>query len=241
MKITAHRGLSSQAPENTMSAFLKAIEFGVPWIELDTQLSSDGIPVVIHDQTVNRCTNGSGIVTQMSLAELQSLDAGLWFSDTFRGEKIPTLESVLSLTKSHSIAINIELKTSPGDDVPTLCEKVAQLIIDKQFNPEQLLFSSFDTRALIEIKRHLPTIRRGHLWQEIPEDAEATLHEIDAFSVHCDYRFLTKPQARRLKAQGYEIYCYTPNFPTLVKSYWNWGVDMMITDTPQSFLEAKQD
>ena len=81
MKLTAHRGLSSLAPENTLSAFKKAIQFGCDSIELDVQLSADHIPVVFHDQTVNRCTNGQGKVSDLTWHELRLLDAGLWFND----------------------------------------------------------------------------------------------------------------------------------------------------------------
>lgn len=86
MKITAHRGLSSLAPENTLSAIQRAIEFGCEWIEIDVQLSADNIPVVIHDKTVNRCTNGRGKVKDLTWQELRALDAGLWFGDDFAGE-----------------------------------------------------------------------------------------------------------------------------------------------------------
>ncbi len=93
--IFAHRGASISAPENTLSAFELAVKLGARAIELDAMLSSDGIPVVIHDHTLERTTNGRGFVSDFTCAELMKLDAGAWFSEEFTGERIPTLEQVL--------------------------------------------------------------------------------------------------------------------------------------------------
>ncbi len=87
MIIAAHRGFAARAPENTMAAFRQAAEFGCLWIETDVQLSADGVPVLIHDETVNRTTNGSGKVTDLTLRELRALDAGLWAGEVYQGKK----------------------------------------------------------------------------------------------------------------------------------------------------------
>ena len=235
MKITAHRGLSSLAPENTLAAFNKAAEMGCEWIEIDVQLNLEHIPVVIHDQTVNRCTNGTGMVAKMSLAALQSLDAGSWFSDEFNREYIPTLEQTLLLAKDKKLKVNIEIKGYPEDDISLLCEKIKTVITQLNIETNQLLFSSFDLSALKVMQQLLPAIPRGLLWSKMPSNALDLLTEINAFSAHCDYKFLTQSQAAEIKQAGYEIYCYTPNEPEIVKEYWSWGVDMMITDTPQAY------
>ncbi|MGI9948000.1 glycerophosphoryl diester phosphodiesterase [Vibrio hyugaensis] len=235
MKITAHRGLSSLAPENTLSAMQRAIEFGCEWIEIDVQLSADNIPMIIHDKTVNRCTNGQGKVKDLTWHELRLLDAGLWFGDDFAGEYIPTLEETLELTVNAGVKLNIELKIYSGDEVDLLCEKVAEVIERLAIKADAILFSSFNIEALMTMKNYLPEVRRGQLWQEIPDDFAIVLQQVDAYSVHCDYRFLNEGQAKRIKQFGYRLFCYTPNFPQLVASHWLWGVDMMITDTPQRY------
>ena len=235
MTITAHRGLSSLAPENTLSAMQCAIEFGCEWIEIDVQLCADNIPVVIHDKTVNRCTNGRGKVKELTWHELRLLDAGLWFGDDFAGEHIPSLEETLELTTKAGVKLNIELKIYSGDEIDLLCEKVAQVIERLDVDTDMILFSSFNTEALVTMRNYLPEVRRGQLWQEIPDDFAIVLQHIDAYSVHCDYRFLTESQAKQIKQFGYQLFCYTPNFPQLVEAHWLWGVDMMITDTPQSY------
>ncbi|GEA49828.1 glycerophosphoryl diester phosphodiesterase [Vibrio inusitatus NBRC 102082] len=234
-KTTAHRGVSRLAPENTMAAFKLAKEHGSQWIEIDVQLSADGVPMVIHDNTVNRCTNGRGKVGEMSLSQLKILDAGGWFDDTFVGERIPTLRETLLYVKEAGIYLNIELKVYPEDNVFALCDKVKEVIEESGIVLSQILFSSFDSQALYQMKRTLPLVRRGQLWQKIPDDASQILNNIDAYSVHCDYRFLVKQEAKWIKEAGYQLYCYTPNFPELVEKHWQWGVDMMITDDPKAY------
>ncbi|MGX9517680.1 glycerophosphoryl diester phosphodiesterase [Vibrio mediterranei] len=236
MKTTAHRGVSSLAPENTLVAFQLAAQQGVEWIEIDVQLSADKVPVVIHDQTVNRCTDGSGKVADLSLKKLQELDAGLWFGEQYRNERIPSLSETLCFVQQHDISLNIELKVYSGDDIELLCQQIAAVVAEVGVSYEQLLFSSFNTQALMEMKAKIPSIRRGQLWQSIPENALSVLNELEAFSVHCDYRFLTEKLAKHVKTAGYQLYCYTPNFPELVEAHWKWGVDMMITDEPHSYL-----
>ncbi|HEX9075950.1 MAG TPA: glycerophosphodiester phosphodiesterase family protein, partial [Anaerolineae bacterium] len=107
--IIAHRGASNWAPENTLAAFQRACALGADGIELDVTLTRDGVPVVIHDDTVDRTTNGKGAVAQMTLEEIRSLDAGSWYSAEFRGEKIPTLAGVLQAVGQCGL-VDIELK-----------------------------------------------------------------------------------------------------------------------------------
>ncbi|WP_417598039.1 glycerophosphoryl diester phosphodiesterase [Oceanospirillum sp.] len=238
MKTTAHRGLSSLAPENTIAAFELAVKQGAEWIEIDVQLSQEKVPVVIHDKTVNRCTNGSGAVAEMTIRQLKALDAGLWFGEAYRDECVPTLAETLLFAQRHHVKLNIELKVYKGDDIKLLCQQVKTVIEDVDVAPDQLLFSSFSTSALQQMQHIMPTVRRGQLWQKIPDNALSLLDDIEAYSVHCDYRFLDEATARTIKSKGYQLYCYTPNFPDLVADYWDWGVDMMITDVPQDYKVA---
>ncbi|MEZ8967423.1 glycerophosphoryl diester phosphodiesterase [Vibrio breoganii] len=234
-KTTAHRGVSSLAPENTMAAFKLVKEHGSQWIEIDVQLSADGVPMVIHDRTVNRCTNGRGSVREMSVSQLKMLDAGGWFDDRYVDERIPTLEETLLYVKEAGLHLNIELKVYPEDNVIALCDKVKEVVEKSEIPLPQVLFSSFDNEALYQMMLTLPLIRRGQLWQQIPDEALSLLREIQAYSVHCDYRFLLKQEAELIKEAGYQLYCYTANFPELVEKHWQWGVDMMITDDPKAY------
>ena len=110
MDIIAHRGYSAIAPENTLAAFQAAVEYQAQGVELDVQLSADRVPIVVHDSTLNRTTNGEGSVHTKTLNQLQSLDAGSWFSSEFIGEKIPTFQTVLDLLKNTKITIYAEVK-----------------------------------------------------------------------------------------------------------------------------------
>lgn len=232
MQLTAHRGVSRLAPENTIAAFQLAVDFKVPWIELDVQLSSDHTPMVIHDFTVNRCTNGRGKVKNLSSNELKKLDAGIWFGDQFENETIPTLEQVLNLVKANNTSLNIELKVENDADAALLCAQVATLIEVNQIDQDLLLFSSFSTLALLEMKQRLPTIRRGQLWRDLPKDALSVLNQIDAYSVHCDYRFIDKQNIEFLHHENYRVFCYTVNFSELAQPMIAGGIDNIITDCP---------
>ena len=238
MKLTAHRGVSSLAPENTLAAFKKAAEMGYQSIEIDVQLSLDKVPVVIHDQSVNRCTNGKGVVAEMPLANLQSLDAGSWFSEAFNKEYIPSLEETLLLANEHNLKVNIEIKLYPEDDIALLCKKITEVIVFSRIDTTQLLFSSFSLQALKQMQHLLPQIPRGFLCEKIPQNCLDLLQEIDAFSVHCDYLFLNKLQTSEFKQAGYQVYCYTINDPQKMNEYWGWGVDMIITDKPQAYVST---
>ncbi|MCL9774253.1 glycerophosphoryl diester phosphodiesterase [Vibrio methylphosphonaticus] len=238
MKLTAHRGVSSMAPENTLAAFNLAKQYNCDWVELDVQLSADNIPMVIHDKTVDRCSDGSGLVSQMTRQELQQLDVGSWFDSQYNNEKIPTLSEVLTLAKENGTKVNIEIKRYPGDEVFELCDQIKNVIDSHEIALSDLLFSSFDNSILKYLGVILPDIKRGQLWQSIPDNAVDQLLEIEAYSVHCDYRYLSKEQAVDIKRLGYELYCYTPNIPSEVAEYWGWGVDMMITDKPQTYCSS---
>ncbi|WNJ97715.1 glycerophosphoryl diester phosphodiesterase [Vibrio ruber] len=240
MQVMAHRGYSSQAPENTLAAFKKAIAFGCQWIELDVQLTADQIPVVIHDQTLERCTDGVGKIADLTFNELTQYSAGHWFDQTFSDETVPSLEATLQLAKQHHINLNIELKLYPEDDETLLCQRVAAVIDAAGIAKEQLLFSSFSVTALAAMQHIMPEIRRGLLWETMPADAFDTLTMLGAFSVHCDYRHLNQQQAAAIKQRGYALYCYTPNQPLEVEGHWQWGVDMMITDKPHRYVYKKQ-
>ncbi|MRR31832.1 glycerophosphodiester phosphodiesterase, partial [bacterium] len=153
--IFAHRGASAYAPENTLAAFQLALEQGADGIELDAKLTSDGEVVVIHDQTVNRTTNGRGRVGQMTLDQLRQLDAGFWKGIAFKGQNIPTLAEVFE-TVGNKLIINIELTNydSPDDGLP---DKVAFLI--RKFHLEEcVLYSSFLSANLTAIRKSLPRV-----------------------------------------------------------------------------------
>jgi len=153
--VEAHRGDSSNAPENTMAAFERALELAVPSIELDIHPAKDGTLMVIHDDTVDRTTNGSGPVCDMPVDELLRLDAGTRFASHFAGEKLPLLVQVLDRVVPTDALLNIEIKSSPpGMDVPN---SVAELL--RRFGKgREYVVSSFDLPTLLQVRTIAPEI-----------------------------------------------------------------------------------
>jgi glycerophosphoryl diester phosphodiesterase len=158
--IIGHRGASAHAPENTLASFRQALTFGADGVELDAKLTSNGEVVVIHDQTVNRTTNGEGVVRELTLAQIKKMDAGAKFDPKFKGEPIPTLEEVFQAVGG-KLLINVELTnySSPSDELP---EKVAELV--KKYSLQKgVIFSSFHPKTLKRIRKLLPEVPTGVL------------------------------------------------------------------------------
>ncbi len=161
--IIAHRGASAYAPENTMASFSKAIEMKSDGIELDVHMTKDKTLVVCHDEKVDRTTNGKGFIKDFTLEEIKKLDAGSWFSEEFKEEKIPKLEEVLELLKDKDdIILNIELKNAP-----ILYEGIEEKVIGmiSEYNMEdRVIISSFNHYSLLEIKKINSRIKTGALY-----------------------------------------------------------------------------
>ena len=154
LMVIAHRGASSYAPENTLAAFDLALQMGVRHIELDVDFTSDGHIVVIHDDTVDRTTNGSGPVTSHTLAALRALDAGSWFGAQFAGERIPTFDEVLARYKGR-----VHLHTEIKGRSPSLSQRTAD-VIRKHGMEGQVTITSFQTVRLEEMRAYAPELPR---------------------------------------------------------------------------------
>lgn len=160
--IIAHRGASSRAPENTIASFRKAVEFGADAIELDVHRSKDGYLIVCHDERVDRTSNGKGYIKDFTLRELKSLDAGRWFGEEFKGERMPLLEEVLELVLKNNILLNIELKNGP-----IFYEGIERDVINVVRNyglVDKTIISSFNHYSLLQVKGIEPRIKTGILY-----------------------------------------------------------------------------
>lgn len=149
MLVYAHRGFSAQAPENTLASFQAALDAGADGVELDVTLSADGVPVVMHDDTLERTTTGHGLVWRQPLSLLRTLDAGVWFGPGFAGERVPTLEEVLALLPT--IEVNVEIKGGRG--APSGLPAAVHRVLDQHAEPERIIVSSFDPRMLRSLRR----------------------------------------------------------------------------------------
>jgi glycerophosphoryl diester phosphodiesterase len=230
--IVAHRGASLVAPENTIAAFEAAVRQNADAVELDVQLTGDGELIVLHDDTLDRTTNGTGKVSQSVLQMIKELDAGAWFGDAFKKEPVPTLADVFEAIGRKTF-INIELKnySSPFDD---LAEKVAQLV--KRHNLEnQVFFSSFNPFALRAAKRQLPNVPTGFLTLKGLSRSwiESLVENIAPFdAIHPHLSDISPQTVHRAKQNGKKLFTYTVNTPQEIVAITNLGVNGIITDDP---------
>ncbi|ETT36878.1 glycerophosphoryl diester phosphodiesterase [Paenibacillus sp. FSL R5-192] len=211
----AHRGFSSIAPENTMAAFLMAIERPeVQWMELDVQLSRDGVPVVIHDFTVDRTTNGKGLVRETDWADLQRLDAGAWKNKSYKGERIPALSELLDRSCGR-VRLNIELKTQ-GDMYPGLPAAVIHEV-RKRHMQNDVVITSFEPAALIEVKKLAPEIQTGLIIDARPGDLLTALRQMNCTFLSIGYTNVDKSLMNEMRSAGIRVMAWTVDDKTIMK------------------------
>ena len=227
----AHRGASGTAPENTCVAATKARRLGCRWIEVDVQLSADGIPVVIHDHTLERTTNGHGPVAAATAAQLSALDAGQWFAPTFAGEPVPTLARMVQTCRDLDLGLNIELKPSPGADVQTAKAVAATIESTKQ----PILVSSFSQVALGTFHACAPGTPLGALYRAAPRDADLRRLAVPVHTVHVAAKGLTRAEVERLTTVGFRVLGYTVNDADRGRQLRGWGVAAVFTDFPERY------
>ncbi|WP_410511832.1 glycerophosphodiester phosphodiesterase family protein [Paenibacillus sp. BR2-3] len=203
----AHRGFSGKAPENTLAAVRMALALPyVRWMELDVQLSKDGVPVVIHDYSLDRTTNGHGKVKNMDWEQIKRLDAGSWKGRAFRGERVPSLEEVLELAAGR-LHFNIELKTV-GNLYPGIEKTVIELISSKNMRDDVVL-TSFEAGALQRVKEIDPLFRTGLIFDSRSGDPARRVKELDCSFLSISFARLNPDLAKRLAAQGVKVMAWT--------------------------------
>jgi glycerophosphoryl diester phosphodiesterase len=230
--IFAHRGSSAYAPENTLAAFNLAIEQHADAIELDAKLSADGQIVVMHDTSVDRTTDGTGLIKSLSLSELKSLDAGGKFKPQFTGERIPTLAEVFEQV-GQKIFINVEITnySSPMDDLP---EKIAHLVSKFQLE-RKVLFSSFNPIALIRARKTLPMVPMGFLTLAGFGKITFYSHLIrfgPRLAIHPAFSDVSEKFIAAVHRRNCRVHVYTVNQPEEMRRSSTAGVDGIITDDP---------
>jgi glycerophosphoryl diester phosphodiesterase len=235
----AHRGASGSAPENTIAAFDKALEMNADYIELDVQMSKDGRLVVIHDSTVDRTTNGTGMVKEMTLKELQCLDAGAWFHHTYQHQQIPTLEEVLDRYDHKEIGFLIELKDPelyPGIEI-----KIAR-VIEKAKNKNPIIVQSFDQQAIKRFCKVAPFIPTGillNLWENPITDEKLKKFASYVHYVNPYFSLVDTELVRRVKKHKMNIFTWAVNNRMTVQYLKDLNVDGIVTDYPDLLHEEK--
>ncbi len=242
--VIAHRGGALLAPENTLAAFRNAIALGVDMIEIDVHLSKDGHVIVIHDNTVDRTTDGHGRIADMTLAEIKKLDAGKKFSEKFAGERIPTLEETLE-TLNGKVSLLLEIKKDNDSLYPGLEEKVVDLL-HRYHAGEWTVVQSFNKHSVQKVQKLDPSLRTffllGHNFPEFYDSLALDLRQgkelppsFTGIAPH--YSVLDAGKTDTLHQAGYQVYTWTVDKPATMKNVIRMRVDGIITNTPDKLLE----
>jgi glycerophosphoryl diester phosphodiesterase len=229
-RVVAHRGGGKVAPENTLDGIDTGARLGLKMIEFDAKLSADNVVFLLHDDLIDRTSNGRGSAKAMRYEEIEKLDAGTWFDPRFAGARMPTLAQVAERCFAHGLAANIEIKPCEGRDVETgvlVAQEAARLWADTAPAP---LLSSFSYDALKAAAETAPDLPRGMLYERIPADWRAQTTALSCVSLHADHTRLNEALVREIKDAGLRILAYTVNEPARARELAQWGVDAICTD-----------
>jgi glycerophosphoryl diester phosphodiesterase len=234
-KLIGHRGACASSPENTLASLVAASKAGCTWVEFDATLSQDGVPVLFHDDALDRTSNGQGPVAMAKLAHLKSLDAGSWFSPIFKGEPIPTLADALALCRALGLHVNIEIKPAPGQDhitARTVLEVALQLWPNRKAEPP--LISSFSVESLMVAKELAPHWPRGYLIWDAPPNWLMIADKLGASTLNIAH---DREDMERLKAYlacNRPVLAYTVNDLARARALLAMGLSGVFTDDPQA-------
>ncbi|MBY0275531.1 glycerophosphodiester phosphodiesterase [Candidatus Binatia bacterium] len=234
-----HRGAAAECPENTLASFARALALGVDMIECDLQLTGDGQVVIFHDWTLERTTNGSGIVRELSLDAIRHLDAGSWRDRRFAGERVPTLDETLDLVLP-SAQLNLELKCrGPRSDARALAE-AAVAAVTRRGAFGRIVFSSFDGACLEELRAVSAEARIGVLWNDatFPQAFERA-DRVSAMALHPRAATVTPTLVAEAHGRGLRVYTWTVNPLDEILRLVGEGVDGVISDHPGRLAEAR--
>lgn len=228
-RLIAHRGGGLLAPENTLAALRMAAQHGYRGVEFDVMLSGDGTPILMHDETLERTTDGTGRVADASDAELARLDAGGRHGAHFAGEPIPAFADAVEQCLALGLWANVEIKPAQGFEAET-GRKAAALAREMWTAPLPPLLSSFSAVALEAAREAAPELPRGLLCGAVPAGWRGELRRLGCASLHCDARRLTADALAQAKAAGVPIVVYTVNDPEEAERLLRLGVAAVITD-----------
>jgi glycerophosphoryl diester phosphodiesterase len=237
--IIAHRGNSSEAPENTIPAFRSAVALKVDFVELDYHTTADGIPLVIHDKTLERTTNAAAVlgvakpaVAKYKLAELSGLDAGLWLNKKFAGTKLSTLDESLDVIQAGSMTM-IEHKAG---DAKTLVALLA-----KKKLTEHVIVQSFDWKFITDCHRLEPKLLLGALGdKDLKPEQLDQIAKTGAQVVGWNQKHITKADIDLIHKRGYKAWVYTVDDPARAKELIEAGIDGIISNRPAKMLEVRR-
>jgi len=228
-KIVAHRGGGKLAPENTLAGIDVGAKLGHKMIEFDVKLSQDGELFLLHDDTLERTSNGWGVAGQLPWEKLVQLDVGGWYGRRFADERLPLLAQVAVRCAGYQMMANIEIKPTTGLEAET-GRAVALAARDLWHTQTAPLLSSFSYAALEAAKLAAPELPRGLLLDEWHENWQEMTDALGCVSIHLNHRVVTEQRVAKLKQAGLRILVYTVNRPERARKLLKWGVDAICTD-----------
>lgn len=228
-QVIGHRGCAAHAPENTLAGIRDAARVGCSWVEADATLLADDTVILFHDDTLDRCTDGSGFIREQTWEQALQLDVGRWFDDgRFVGERMPLLRDAINCCRALKLGFNIELKTHRGEG-KLLGEAVARILGP---DPVDLLVSSFDESALIHFRRLNNNCPLGIIYDCLPDDWLKLAQDLRAQTIHLWAEQLTPSMIEEVKQSGRELYVFTVNERMAAERLWAMGVDGLFSDYP---------
>lgn len=236
-KIIGHRGAAGYAPENTLEAIHTAADMGIEWVEIDVKLTKDDVPIIFHDDQLDRTTNGAGAVAAKNWSDIQQLEAGSWFGDSWAGIKIPTLEDALDAILERGLGLNLEIKPCTGREKETA--EAALDILSKSWEGENLLISSFQALSLDVALDMAPDYQRAFLLpEEWPEQWQDIARHLEVSTINVNGNTVSRPDIEAIIDFNKPILAYTINDPDTVRKLQGWGVDGFFSDVPDVVQDA---
>jgi len=233
-RVFAHRCGGALAPENSLSGLRLAAALGCQAVEFDVMLSADGSPWLIHDERLERTSNGVGPVSGTPDLVLRSLDAGAYRHPSFAGEALPTFEQAARLCRELGLRANVEIKPAKGFEART-GEVVAHRIMELWAGAPLPLVSSFSLSALDVARRVAPTLPLGVLWERPPADWPSQLDALSAYSLHCAWDEVDDGVLETAQASGIPVLCYTVNDRPAAMALFARGVTSVFSDRIDKF------
>jgi len=248
-KVIGHRGAKAYAPENTIESVHTAADIGATWVELDVKLTKDDVPIIFHDEILDRTTNGSGLVAETTYEDIKQLECGSWFAEGFTGIKIPTLEEMIDVLIARDLGFNMELKPCPGREKET-AEAALDILLSSWDDLDKLLVSSFQHVSLETAMDIAADCNRGLLiapentseednsggpminpnWADIAD-------YLNVKTVNIAESLATRELIEDINDLDYQALIYTVNDPMAARQFQSWGVDSMFSDEPDVILE----
>ncbi len=237
-RVMGHRGAAAAAPENTLASIRKAAELGAHWVEFDVMLTGDGVPVLYHDDNLQRITGMDALMATTPYDTVRTLDAASWFGPGVAPESVPSLEDALKLLLELDLRPNIEIKSTPGRDVETAQAALETIATGWPADGPPPLISSFSRMSLAAARVLQPAWPRALVAHKVPLDWNIALEALGCAAFHLNSKVLDWPFVAQVKTAGYQVAAFTVNRPARARELIESKVDCIITDQPDRIISA---